>query len=119
MGGKGKGKGGKRGPKAPREVMELLTEERCAAAAEDLAAVVAEVHAALDPCQQQLTVDNLKEKVASMCTESEDEAVVETLKERKGGKGKGRGEKRDNPLCDVEDLETAYTDFFNSNGDAV
>lgn len=124
--GKGKGKGGKRGPKGSKEVMELLTAERCAAAAEDLDAVVAEVHAALDPCQQQLSVENLVEKVQSMCTESDsvseedEEAVVETLSKRKGDKGKDReGEEKSNPLCELEDVAALYKSFFNENGEAV
>lgn len=111
VGGRGKQKRGRKGGR--KELEELVTEDRCVTAKEDLESVVQEISAELDPCTTQYTADTLVEKQTEMCTESESSSESSEDEEAK--------EKRKPSVCDMseEDLRAAYLAFFNAEGAAV
>jgi len=74
--GKHEKRGGKR---APREVVDFLTVEKCAEAEGDFEAVVQELVASLDPCQENMTVENLTDGLQKMCEKKDSEANCEDV----------------------------------------
>lgn len=89
--GKHEKRGGKR---APREVVDFLTVEKCAEAEGDLEEVVQELVASLDPCQENMTVKNLTDGFQKMCEKKDSEDNCEDV---------------------AADAESAWANFFNAD----